>query len=157
MADHLLLCSNKDRTQLLIKNTDELERWLERDRITDPELSYWIPKHILMQGNKPFAELGAMSSRMKALAKSQVIIGYRNFMEGYILTHFYTIQSFHLAMSSSYLNGADWAKQLISKLLHVAHSQWILPHISEETQRCQLYHYEVVVIQLAVLGFFKSV
>jgi hypothetical protein len=40
MADHLLLCSNEDRTQLLIKNTDILERWLERDGITDPELSY---------------------------------------------------------------------------------------------------------------------
>jgi hypothetical protein len=60
-ADHLLLHSNEDRTQLLIKNTDKLERWLERDRIPDPELSYWIPKYILMWGNKPFAELGAMS------------------------------------------------------------------------------------------------
>jgi hypothetical protein len=41
-ADHLLLCSNKDRTQLLIKNTDKLGKWLERDKITDPKLSYWI-------------------------------------------------------------------------------------------------------------------
>ena len=63
-----------------------------------------------------------MFPHMKALAKSQDIIGYCNFMEGYISTHFYTIQSFHLAMSSSYLNGTDWAKQFISKLLHVTHS-----------------------------------
>jgi hypothetical protein len=129
MADHFLLCSNEDRTQLLIKNTDELERWLERDRITDPKISYWIPKYILMQGNKPFAELGEMSPPMKALAKSQDIIGYCNFMEGYISTHFYTIQSFYLAISSSYLNGADWAKQLVLKLLHVTHSQWIFRSI----------------------------
>ncbi len=110
-ADHLLLCSNKDRTQLLIKNTDELGKWLDRDRITDPELSYWIPKYILMWGNKPFAELGAMSPCMEALAKSQDIIRYCNFVKGYILTHFYAIQNFHLAMSSSYLNGADWTEQ----------------------------------------------
>ncbi len=129
-ADHLLLCSNEDRTQLLIENTDELERWLERDGITDPELSYWIPKYILMLGNKPFAELGAMSSCMKALAVSRYIIGYCNFMEGYISTHFYAIQSFHLAMSSSYLNGANWAKQFISKFLHVTHFQWIFRNIS---------------------------
>ncbi len=129
-ADHLLLCSNKDRTQLLIKNTAKLGKWLERDEITDPELSYWIPKYILMQGDKPFAELGAMSLRMKALAKSQDIIGYCNFMEGYILTHFYAIQNFHLAMSSSYFNGADWTKQFISKLLHVTHSQWTFCNIS---------------------------
>ncbi len=29
-------------------------------------------------------------------------------------------------------------------------------HTFEETQRCQLYHYDVVVIQLAALGFFKE-
>jgi hypothetical protein len=50
----------------------------------DQELSYWIPKYILMQGDKPFTELGAMSPCMKALAKSQDIIGYCNFMGGYI-------------------------------------------------------------------------
>jgi hypothetical protein len=87
-ANPLLLCSNKDRTQLLIKNTDKLGKWLERDKITDPELSYCILKYILMQGDKPFTDLGAMPPCMKALAKSQDIIGYCNFMEGYILTHF---------------------------------------------------------------------
>ena len=51
-------------------------------------------------------------------------------MEGYILTHFYAIQSFHLAMSSSYLNETNWAKQFISKLLNVTHSQWIFCNIS---------------------------
>ncbi len=49
----------------------------------------------------------AMSNCMKALAKSQDIIGYHNFMEGYILNQFYTIQNFYLTLSSSYLNGAD--------------------------------------------------
>ncbi len=51
-------------------------------------------------------------------------------MEGYILIHFYEIQNFHLAMSSSFLNGANWAKQFISKLLHVTHSQWIICNTS---------------------------
>jgi hypothetical protein len=91
MADHLLLCSNEDRTQLFVKSTDELERWLERNRITDPELSYWTLQYILMWGHKPFAESRAMSPCMKALTKSQDIIGYHNLMEGYILNHFYAI------------------------------------------------------------------
>jgi hypothetical protein len=95
-----------------------------------PRVIILIPKYILMQGNKPFADLGAMFPHMKALAKSQDIIGYCNFMEGYILTHFYAIQNFQLAMSSSYLNGANWAKQFISKLLHVTHFQWIFRNIS---------------------------
>jgi hypothetical protein len=130
MAAHLLLCSNKERTQLLIDNTDKLGQWLERDGITDQELAYWIPKYILMWGDKPFADIGAMSPRMKALAQSQDMIGYRNFMEGHILTHFYKIQNFYLAMSSSFLNGADWAKQFILKTLHVTHSQSIFRNIS---------------------------
>jgi hypothetical protein len=130
MAAHLLLCSNKDKTQLLINNTDKLGQWLERDNITDPELADWIPKYILMRGNKLFADMGAMSPGMKALAQSQDNIGYCNFMEGYILIHFYKIQNLHLAMSSSFLNGANWAKQFILKLLHIMHSQWIFCNIS---------------------------
>ena len=129
-AARLLLCSNEDRTQLLLNNTDDLGQWLEKDGITDQKLAYWIPKYILMWGNKPFADMGAMSPRVKALAQSQDKIGYRNFMEGYISTHFYEIQNLHLAMSSSFLNGADWAKQIISKILHVTHSQWIFYNIS---------------------------
>jgi hypothetical protein len=56
---------------LLIDNVDELEKWLEKDGSTDQELAYWIPKYILMQGDKPFADMGAMSPRMKALAQGQ--------------------------------------------------------------------------------------
>jgi hypothetical protein len=98
-------------------------------------LVYWLPKYILMRGNKPFADMGAMSPRMKALAQSQDKIGYCNFMEGYILIHFYGIQNFHLAMSSSFLNGADWAKLFISKILHITHSQWIFYNFSLHDKR----------------------
>jgi hypothetical protein len=129
-AAHLLLCSNGDRTQLLINNADKLGQWLESDGIMDLELAYWIPNYFLMRGDKPFADLGAMSPGMKALAWSQDTIGYRNFMEGHILIHFYKIQNFHLAMSSSFLNATNWTKQFISKILHVTNSQWIFRNIS---------------------------
>ncbi len=32
-------------------------------------------------------------------------------------------------MSSSFLNGADWTKQFISKILQITHSQWIYRNI----------------------------
>ena len=83
-----------------------------------------------MRGSKPLAEMGFMSPQFKALAISQDIIGWREFTEGHILSHFYVIQSFHLAMSSSYLNGEDWTKQFISKILQITHSQWIFRNIS---------------------------
>jgi len=93
-----------------------------------------------MQGDKPFADMGAMSPRMKALVQRQDKIGYCNFIEGYILIHFYKIQNFHLAMSSSCLNGADWAKQFISKILHIKHSQWIFHNFSLHDKRNGYLH-----------------
>jgi hypothetical protein len=83
-----------------------------------------------MQGDKPLSKMGFMSPQFKALAASQDLIGWRNFTEGHISTHFYAIQSFHLAMSSSYLNGEDWTKQFISRNLQITHSQWIFQKVS---------------------------
>jgi len=117
-AEHILTCPNEDRTRLLVEMTEDLSTWLSQDHLTDLELTYWIPKYIMMWGNKPFASLGAMSPRMEALAIHQDKIGWQNFMEGCISTHFYFIQHYHLALSGSYLNGSYWTKSLISKLLH---------------------------------------
>jgi hypothetical protein len=60
--------------------TDDLSEWLNQDYLTHLELAYWIPKYILMRGDKPFASLGTMSPKMRALAISQDKIGWRNFM-----------------------------------------------------------------------------
>jgi hypothetical protein len=102
-AAHLMLCPDKDRTRLLLENVDELVKWMEKDEKTDPELAYWIPKYILMGGDKPFSALGRMSPKLLSLANSQDRIGWRNFTEGHISIHFYEIQKIHLAMSSSFL------------------------------------------------------
>jgi hypothetical protein len=124
-AEHILICSNKDRTRLLAETTEDLGTWLNQEHLTDLELAYWIPKYIFMRGHKPFASLGAMSPRMKALVISQDTIGWHNFMEGCISTHFYFIQHYHLALSRSLLNSSDWTKSLITKILHITHSKWI--------------------------------
>jgi hypothetical protein len=113
--------------------------WLSQEHLTDLELAYWTPKHIMMWGDKPFASLGAMSLRMKALAISQDKIGWRNIMEGCISTHFYFIQHYHLALSGSYLNGSNWTKSLISKLLHITHLQWIYRNFTLHAPRQALW------------------
>ena len=94
----------------------------------------------MMRGNKPFASLGAMSPRMKALAISQDKIGWRNFMEGCISAHFYFIQHYHLALSGSYLNGSNWSNSLISKLLHITHLQWIYQNFTLHDKLCGYLH-----------------
>jgi hypothetical protein len=143
-VQHILICPNRDRMQLLAETTEDLSKWLNQEHLTDLDLAYWIPKYILMWGDKPFASLGAMSPRMKALANSQDKIGWRNFMEGFISTHFYFIQHYHLALSGSYLNGSDWTKSLISKLLHITHSQWIFQNLTLHDKLCRYLHKEKV-------------
>ena len=58
---HLMRCPDEDRTRLLIKSVAELEKWIEIDGRTDPELISWIPKYILMQNNTQFTQLGYIS------------------------------------------------------------------------------------------------
>ena len=61
-------------------------------------------------------------------------------MEGCISTHFYFIQHYHLALSGSYLNGSAWTKSLISKLLHITHSQWIYRNFTLHDKLCGYLH-----------------
>jgi hypothetical protein len=137
---HLMQCPDEDRTRLLIDTAEELEKWMETDGRIDPKLIYWIPKFILMQNNKLFSQLGYMSNKMRALAESQDKIGWRNFTEGYISSHFYNNQRFHLLMSINFLNGSDWTKQFISKLLQITHSQWIYHNTSLHDRRQGYLH-----------------
>ncbi len=125
-----MLCSDDNCTRLLVENIDELTKWMSQDNKTDPEILYLIPKYILMRGDKPLTIMGFMSPQFKALANSQDLKRWRDFTEGHILTHFYAIQTFHIAMSSSYLNEENRTKQFISKILQITHSQWIFQNIS---------------------------
>ncbi len=60
----------------------------------------------------------------------------------YISIYFFTIQHHHLAMSSSYLNGTDWTKQFINKILQITHSQWIYQNISLHNKRQGYLHHK---------------
>ena len=125
-----MLCPNDQPTRLLVENVDKLTSWMSHDNRTDPEILSWIPKYILMRGDKPLSTMGFMSPQFKALAASQDLIGWRDFTKGHISAHFFAIQLLHLAMSSSYLNGEDWTRQFITRLLQITHSQWIFQIIS---------------------------
>ena len=78
-----------------------------------------------MQGTKIMADLGGMSPQMSQLAKSQDIIGWKNFMEGRVSRHFSGMQNEYLTMRNHRIDAEQWTRQLISKVLHIVHSQWI--------------------------------
>jgi hypothetical protein len=43
-------------------------------------------------------------------------------------------------MSSSFLNGTDWTKQFITKILQITHSQWIYQNILLHDKRQGYLH-----------------
>ena len=102
---------------------------------TQHEITYWVPKYINSRGLVRFQDLGRMSPSMRNIAISQDVIGWRNFMEGRVSELFYPTQQAHLATSSSFINGDDWMKTFISKILHITHSQWIYRNISLHDRR----------------------
>ena len=54
---HLMRCPDEDRTCLLVDTVEDLEKWMETDSKTDPEIIYWVPKYLLMRDDKPFSQL----------------------------------------------------------------------------------------------------
>ena len=124
-AAHLCLCPNEDRTKLFLETTDELEDWMVKHGKTNHEVAFWIPRYILMRGTKHLSEMGCMSPQMTALKRSKDVIGWRNFMEGRISREFLDIQNLHLELGNHRINGEQWVRHFIGKILHITHSQWI--------------------------------
>ena len=127
---HLCVCMDEDRTRLLSEMTEKLSVWLYKSDKTDPELAYWIPKYIMGRGTIKFQDLGPMSPSVQRLAEEQDLIGWRNFMEGRVSSRFVEIQSLHLTDVECHLNGRDWMKGFLSRVLQLTHSQWLYRNIT---------------------------
>ncbi len=125
-ASHLCICPSEARTSLLEESVRELERWMRHNDNTHSEILYWVPKYIRARGRIPFSSLGAMSTHMTKLARSQDLIGWRNFLEGRVSRCFAEIQDKHLPTSESRLSTDMWMRAFISRLIHISHAQWIL-------------------------------
>ena len=71
-----------------------------------------------------------MSPLIKTLAEQQDLIGYKNFMEGRVARQFYVVQSVYLEDAGGHLNGRDWIKGMITRVLQITHSQWLYRNIT---------------------------
>ena len=134
-ANHLCVCTNVDRTRLWKENVEELQVWLNKHGNTEPQLAYWVPKYLLARGTIRFQDLGHMSPEIKELAISQDEIGFVNFTEGRISKHFQEVQQRHLEHAESFMNGNDWVKRFITKLLQNTHSQWLFRNFTLHDKR----------------------
>ena len=57
-------------------------------------------------------------------------------MEGRVSKLFYGIQCVHLSTSHSRINGDDWMKGLIGRLIHISHSQWLFRNFTLHDTQC---------------------
>jgi hypothetical protein len=109
------------------------EGWQHRPGISMILVTQVHPNRILMRGNKTFADMGAMSPRMKALA---AIATSWKVIFRYISVEYKTSIWQCPAASSMVLIGLKF----ISKILHITHSQWIFRIFSLHDNRNGYLH-----------------
>lgn len=117
-ARHLCTCPSESRTKLFQDNVADLESWLALNNNTDLELA------------------GSLSPELHEAALNQDTIGWRNMMEGRVSRLFHGIQCVHLSRSHSRINGDDWMKGLINRLIHISHLQWLFRNFTLHDTQC---------------------
>ncbi len=76
-----------------------------------------------------------LSAETRRAALSQDLIPWTSFMEGKVSKEILALQRRTLLHSPSPLSIADWSKQLISRILHISHAQWIFRNVSLHDRR----------------------
>ena len=56
------------------------------------------------------------------------------FLEGRITKEMRLLQNFHCTASPCHMNGAEWVKHFISRLLYISHGQWVLRNFTLHDQ-----------------------
>ena len=123
-ADHILQCPDRERTKLLNEQAEELRDWMDSHN-THPEIQYWIPRYVQLRGSRRLSSFDQLSPEIRRWAEAQDAIGWRNFMEGKIAKELFAIQHAHSAGGGTRMTSGAWARQLVSKVLHITHSQWL--------------------------------
>ena len=128
-AAHLNRCPDEWRTRLFRDSVASLHKWMEETG-THTELAYWLPKYILLRGTRRLSSFPYHTSDMLRVAEAIDSVPWKDFMEGKVAKEVFRLQALTLAAGGSRLSGASWAKQFISRLLHISHSQWIFRNVS---------------------------
>jgi hypothetical protein len=136
-SSHLLHCPDPGRFGFFRSEVIDLQKWLNREH-TKPALAEALYKYILGRGKLKFRDVEGLPGDLWRLAEEQDLIGWDNFMEGKISSQFEAIQHEHLLNAPTVMNATDWTKQLISKLLHITHGQWIYRNISRHHSKLGL-------------------
>jgi len=128
-ADHPNPCENSDRTKLLTLMADKLGNWMSSN-YGHPDLTYWLPRYIRLQGICRFQDLPGLLPEMRKVARSQDLIPWTSVVRGKLSLEIMNLQAHHLICSPSKHNPHSLGKKLISQILQLSHAQWVFRNVS---------------------------
>lgn len=109
----------------------------------------------MFRGTRRFSTLGPMSVATYATAKSQDLIGWREFMEGKVSKLILQVQMGHCAAySPCMMTGDVWMRYFINHVIHLTHSQWIFRNLTLHDRVMDRKKLMVEIDQLPVLDIF---
>lgn len=129
-STHLNRCLEDGRSLLFREAVTELDEWMGYNERTDAELRYFLIKFLHFRGERSICSLGQMSVAVRSVAEDIDWIGWVDLLHGRIPTSLRHFQQGYCASNNSRMNGADWAKAFVTKLLEISHGQWVYRNFS---------------------------
>jgi len=154
-SSHLNLCLDEGRSLLFNDNVDELDNWMIKNEKTDRELRYWLSTYLRFRGERTMCSLGIRSTVIQEIAEDIDLIGWTDFLHGRIPISLRNFQQSYCASINSRMNGQDWTKALVTKLLNISHSQWMYRNFSLHSKtrgHLKLTHQAEVLTEIAKLS-----
>lgn len=126
---HILGCDEVGRVEVLMQTIDMLECWLIK-MDTEPVLTECLVEFARGRDAVKMQEVCRhKNDRLRGMAKSQDIIGWRRFMEGMISRRVIEVQREYLQMKGLEWKLDKWASGLVVRLLEVTHGQWLYRNV----------------------------
>jgi hypothetical protein len=132
-ATHIFACRDPGRSSVFYSSVDALFEWM-RSQNTDPELAALIYRYIRHRGEIPMLSLCRPGFPYRQLATMQDLLGYRNFLEGWITALYHSERQLYISAHHLRKHAGHWCKGFIQRLLQITHRQW--------TYRNRTIHYK---------------
>ena len=128
-TSHILSCDEVGRVEVLGQTIDMLECWLHKMG-TDPVLTDCLVEFARGRDVVRMTDICRhKSDRYQRMARSQDLIGWRQFLEGMISRRVIELQQEYLQMKGLEWKLDKWASGLVVRLLEITHGQWLYRNV----------------------------
>ena len=122
-ADHISRCLDSGRSRLFESSVQDLREWFGRQR-TAPLLAHMACAYLRARGGRSMTSYAVAGSPFAVLARRHDRLGWKNFLEGRIVTDWEELQARHYRRFGLQRSSKRWARGLVQRLLQITHRQW---------------------------------